>query len=156
MRRMIMAAAGLAAGLGGPAAADWSLSHPDSGFREGAFVCPIDDAETGHVLCFGLACDADGVLDWVVIDEAGGSLGASARVVLTVDGRLAGLLALTRRPGRALNAQHAPVADRAPVAALMAGARATLALRGDYALSLDLSLRGSSRAIWATLGACRG
>lgn len=47
---------------------EWGFAGPEAGqFQARAGVCPIEDHETGHFLCFTLSCDKNGPLQWGVL-----------------------------------------------------------------------------------------
>ncbi len=139
------------------AAQGWDNTDQEGAGGAGAYVCPLDDAETGNLFCFRLGCtDAEPLR--FEIDIVGGDAPEVLGVSLSVDGRAAGRLGFTRddaQDGIALTAPFDPSLHRSLVSRLREGISAEVSLEyPDGAQAIEMSLRGSSRALEAVLETC--
>lgn len=153
-----LATAFACATLAGPAAAQgWDMVDAEGRGGAGAYVCPLDDAETGNFLCFHLGCTDTDPLRFE-ISYAGGALVDRLGAMIAVDGRAAGMLKFAREDNPdfvALSAPFDPRQHRDLVARLREGVAATITLDfPDAPEVVDMSLRGSSRTLGAVLQTC--
>jgi hypothetical protein len=135
----------------------WDNTDQEGAGGAGAYVCPLDDAETGNLFCFRLGCtDADPLS--FEINIVGGDAPDALDVAVSVDGAVAGLLGFSRGAAEdhiALTAPFDPRLHRGLVTRLREGSRAELSLDyPDGAQAVEMSLRGSSRALGAVLQTC--
>jgi hypothetical protein len=139
------------------AAQDWGNTDQEGAGGAGAYVCPLDDAETGNLFCFRLGCTDDVPLRFE-INIVGGDAPDALDVELSVDGRAAGLLGFSRAPAEdyiSLTAPFDPRLHRGLVTRLREGIRAEVSLDyPDGAQTVEMSLRGSGRALGAVLASC--
>ena len=135
----------------------WDNTDQEGTGGAGAYVCPLDDAETGNLFCFRLGCsDADPLR--FEINIVGGDAPDALDVAVSVDGRAAGRLGFTRTPAEdfiSLTTPFDPRLHRGLVTRLREGIRAELSLEyPDGAQAIEMSLRGSSRSLGEVLTTC--
>lgn len=139
------------------AAQGWDNTDQEGAGGAGAYVCPLDDAETGNLFCFRLGCTDAAPLRFE-INIVGGDAPDALDVAVSVDGRAAGRLGFARAPAEdfiSLTAPFDPRLHRGLVSRLREGIRAELSLEfPDGEQAIDMSLRGSSRALGEVLATC--
>ncbi len=138
-------------------AQSWAMVDSEGDAGAGAYICPVDEAETGNLLCLRLGCSETDPLHFE-LDIGPDAAPEALDVGISVDGQAAGELAFTKRASEGFAAFTAPFDPRLHrdlIARLRQGIRASLAFElGDQAQQVALSLRGSSRTLGAVLDTC--
>jgi hypothetical protein len=149
------ALAGAFTAAGGAAAEGWTAIRNAASGR-GTMVCPLDDADTGNLFCFGLRCQAGQPMLWTVF-LAGGELPSKGEITVSVDGAAVGSLVFKTTVAEGIQAGNAPysaVRHAAIAEALKRGKRAVLTVRG-LPRPVAISLEGAAKQIQRTFRLCK-
>ncbi len=70
-------------------------SYNTSEVRQGAAICPVNDAQTGNFFCFALSCPQEGPREWSITYAGGAAPGGDVTARLTINGSSAPPLLMT-------------------------------------------------------------
>lgn len=142
-------------------AQSWAMVDTEGTGGAGAFVCTAPAGEASDPACLRISCDGGTPLHYEISlpSAAGDNLANPVAVEIEVDSRAAGLLLFApETPGEGftnLTAPFDPRLHRALIARLRKGNRAELVIQNPSgAITLPLSLRGSSKTLGAVLETC--
>ncbi|MEM6322241.1 MAG: hypothetical protein AAF748_01085 [Pseudomonadota bacterium] len=157
MRQIVLSALLCLATLSAACANGWETFDHDLG--AGAAVCPYDDAETGALFCFAIACLEAGGPVYIRIAVAGSTLDQQMPPLqIVVDGKPVARLFLDLLDTDDMLDFAKPLdreRDADLVIALVEGSRAMLVLGvGPSALIQEVTLRGSASALKAVPALC--